>query len=155
MLETVTVKDVNKNDRGWYEVELVDGRVAATKDKKIADAAFESVGSEIQADINEKRNGDFVNIYLNAIGEGTTVTRKVAQSKPKAETAATGPEKPSTRDADRQAQIHAQWAYGQAAALLVALTEGDITFPLDSETFAKVQAQATAFSLGAKELASK
>jgi hypothetical protein len=120
-LETVTIVDVNKNERNWYEVELEDGRVAATKDKKVADAAYEAVGTPILADINVKQNGDFTNIYLNGIGEGTTVTRKVAKGKAEAPApaTATGAEKPSTRDADRQAAIQSQWAFGEGASVVL------------------------------------
>ncbi len=154
-METVTILDVAKNASNWYEVELEDGRVASTKDKKVADQAEAAInGGPVVADINEKQNGSFTNIYLNGIGgEATAVGKKLSVVKPPyAAKPMSGPEKPSTRDADRQACIQAQWALGRAIELLG--TSGmDFVYPLDTDTFQGVQAQAKAFLLAAQELA--
>ncbi len=161
MLETVTVVDVSKNASSWYEIELEDGRVASTKDKKVADQAHALIGiAAVPADINEKVSGNFTNIYLNGIGgEATTVSKKVAAGKPTAtptnlaeQTRPTGSEKPSVRDSDRQASIQAQWALGRAIELLGS-SGMDFVYPLDTDTFQGVQVQAKAFLLAAQELA--
>ncbi len=154
-METVTVLDVSKNPSNWFEVELEDGRVASTKDKKVAEMADAAIGAgPIEADINEKVNGNFTNVYLNGIGgEATAVGKKLSVVKPPAAARPTsGPEKPSTRDADRQASIQAQWALGRAIELLGS-SGMDFVYPLDTETFQGVQVQAKAFLLAAQELA--
>src|SRR6185312_2684266 len=72
-METIVVKTVEgPNDRGWFTVELEDGRSPTTKDKKLAELAFKHRDTQVKGEIGEKVNGKFTNVYLNKIEVGAT-----------------------------------------------------------------------------------
>lgn len=134
------------NQRGWFNVQLEDGRTATTKDKKLADTAFQSRGNAIKADITEKQNGDFLNIYLNKVettGNGNGATATPA---PTAEI-------PPSRDGERQNVIAAQWAFGRAVEALAASSKTPLDDLLDTDTFAKVETVAASLLAASRKLA--
>lgn len=164
-METVTVTDVNKGERGWYEVELEgDDRVLATKDRELADKAFASRGNPITVEIGHKKNGGFDNYYLNKIeedGETTSVVKpadRPAKPKETASTRTTTRRSPDEdrqkRDEERQKRIEAQWAFGRATELLIA-SETDFVFPLNEDILKQLAQTALALTVGATELAKR
>lgn len=119
-METLTINDVNgPNDRGWYDVELSDGRTATTKDKKLADVAFQARGTLVKAEVTQKpaSNPKFPdNIYLNKIEVlGGADDGAVATAAP-----APAASIPPSKQQETQERIARQWAYGRAVEILVA-----------------------------------
>jgi hypothetical protein len=110
-METVTVKDVEKSDRGWFEITLEDGRTVSTKNSKLADAAFAGRGTEVEVEINESKNGSFTNYYLNKLGD--------VSDQRKGTSSGNGSSKRTARpqDDDRQKVIEREWAMGRAVEL--------------------------------------
>jgi hypothetical protein len=128
-LETVIVKDVDgPNASGWYEVALEDGRKASTKNEEMAKTAFQSRGSEVPAEISERVNGKFVNIYLNEIDGIKDAPRRGRKPAATASPAPRGGKSP-----EEQERIARQWAYGRSVELLVG-SGAEFVFPLDSAT---------------------
>jgi hypothetical protein len=137
-METVKVKDVEKNASGWYEITLEDDdRTVSTKNQKLADAAFAGRGTPVEVEINERQNGSFTNRYLNKIGDLTDERSSngggKAGSRPR-----TGGGGKSPED---QKRIMKQWALGRAVELLAA-SDVDIAFPLTDEQFADLKTTA-------------
>jgi hypothetical protein len=158
-VETITVADVNKGNGSWYNVELVgDDRVLATNKKALADLALESAGTEIQAEVGFKRNGEFDNYYLNKILDPDSPVAELApqEDKPKRRATAkrTDADSPNPAQEAKQKSIQAQWAFGQAVQALVASGQ-EFNFPLDGETLKALAETAHAIQTGAQALASR
>jgi flagellar basal body rod protein FlgG len=111
IMETVTVKDVEKSDRGWFEISLEDGRTVSTKNSKLADAAFAGRGTAVEVEINESKNGSFTNYYLNKLGD--------VSDERKGTSSGNGSSKRTARPQDdgRQQVIEREWAMGRAVEL--------------------------------------
>jgi hypothetical protein len=136
----VVVADVNPTSGGWKEVTFEGGVApASTKSQAVADAAFASRGSEVDAVINETKRGNFTNRYLNEIA-GVSDGGGAGRGKGSTTTAA----KPSGgrgKSPEEQDRIARQWAFGRATELLAASGE-EFTLPLEGETLQSVIATA-------------
>lgn len=138
--EVVTVVDVNKNERDWYEVEVSEyDEPLVTKEKKLADAALAAKGGSISASIGVKVNGNFTNRYLNAVESAN------GASAPAAPASGTQSEIPtvSKRDerSETQERIARQWAMGRSVELHIA-SGGTAADVLDTDKFAQIKAVA-------------
>jgi hypothetical protein len=142
-VETVVVDDVVKKDTGWYDISLEDGRTVSTKARKLADAAFQSKGQEVEVELNTQKKGSFTNIYLNRIGDvadskasanGGGARRKAAS--PKREEA---PREVVPVD-NRDERIARQWAFGRAVEMYITL--GSSAFPPTDADLDEIQAAA-------------
>lgn len=134
MAETVVVKEVTKTDSGWTEVTFEDGRVASTKDQKVADAAFASRGKETDAEINVVQSGKFTNVYLNKIGgvgDSNGKSRAPSRSPQRATRGGGG------KSAEEQDRIARQWAYGRVTEIYRDLSDG--TFPPSEQDLAEIE----------------
>lgn len=141
-METVIVKDVSEpNERGWYTVELEDGRTPTTKNPEVAKAAFQSRGTEVPVKINEQTSGKFTNLYINEV-DGIKDAPKRGASASRSTGSSAAP-----KDNERIAR---QWAYGRAVELLVA-SGTTFDFPLSSELMSAVAEQANALLNATKE----
>lgn len=122
-METIVVEDVDKNASGWYEITLKDGRKVSTRNTEFADAAFASRGSEVEAEVNSVKKGDFTNHYLNRFGD--------LEDSARPKRASGGTAKASGRSAETQNDIAKQWAVGRATELMIAT--GTFNFPLSAD----------------------
>lgn len=130
-METVTVKDVEKNSAGWYEITLEnDDRTVSTKNQKLADAAFASRGTPVEAEINSRKNGSFENHYLNKFGD-VSDTRAGGNGGGR-------PRSGGGKSPQEQNTIAQQWAIGRAVELLLGSEEA-IAFPLNDEQLSALQ----------------
>lgn len=139
-VQNVTVTDVEETSNGWFEITLTDENgdqvVASTKDTKVSEAAFQSRGTEVEAEINTVEKGKFTNVYLNTIaGVGGKSAGKPGAKK--SAPAAAIPQKGN----DVQERIARQWSYGRAVELLTG-SGADFIYPLDEEFQKYVQEQA-------------
>lgn len=145
-METVKIKDVQKNSRGWYEVTLEDDdRVLATKDDKLSEVATASIGGAVEVEVNTRTKGNFTNHYLqeiNGVKESKSFTRSPA-SAPRSNGG-------GGRDAATQERIARQWAYGRAIELLMASDES-VSFPPTREQFAQITETANLLLVATKE----
>lgn len=124
-METVTIKDVQKNARDWYEITLDgDDRVLATKDSKLAEVATASIGGAVEVAVNTRTSGKFTNHYLAEIGGVKEERAKFASVPRKPTIASSG----GQRSPETQERIARQWAYGRAIELLMA-SEQTVEFP--------------------------
>lgn len=151
-METVTITEVvEDNGRGWTEVlteQYPEPLAFKAGDKKVAPKLAKiEIPGQANVEVGVKANGSFVNRYLNDIvpanGEvlpapAPTQAEKSARSK----------------DEEKQRRIQSQWALGRAVELHVA-AGGKLEDVLDTDTFGKLQAVATALDLAATEMASK
>lgn len=138
-METVTIKDVTKNERDWYEITLEgDDRVLATKDSKLAEVATASIGGAVEVGVNTRTKGTYTNHYLESVGG-------VAGDKPKFASKPTAPRTAPSggRDKETQERIARQWAFGRAVELLMA-SDTEFSFPLSPAEFEALQKQADA-----------
>lgn len=135
-METVQIKDVKTNSRGWTEITLEgDDRVLATKDGNLTDAAKASIGAPVEVEVNTRTKGNFTNHYLASLGGVKEASRPRA--------AASEPARPSRgKSPEEQERIARQWAFGRATELLMA-SDTEFTFPLDERTFSALAQQAS------------
>lgn len=131
MLETVSITDVKKNERGWTEITLKDDdRVVATRDEKLIEAATKAVGGDpVEVKINTRVKGTYTNHYLESVGgvEGDKPAFTGRITRPGPVLASTSRAVSSGKDQERIAR---QWAYGRAIELLMA-SEQEVGFPPD------------------------
>lgn len=148
-METVTVTGVSgPNEKGWYEIELEDGRTPNTKNVQIFEAAKSSKGTAVEVTLNETVNGKFKNLYINSFGE--IEDAKPARGKVAANNG--GGSRPNFgggKSADVQERIARQWAHGRAVELLIASGD-EYVLPLDAATESKLQATADALLAATK-----
>lgn len=144
-MEVVSVVDVNKNERNWYEIEVKEyDEPLTTKEKKLADAAFAAKDQQIQVQVNVKENGNFTNRFLNdvqSLDGGVPVATTPPASTPEIPTVSRSNEREDT-----QRRIAAQWAYGRAIELHIA-GGGTLLDALDTDKFQAMSAVADALLL--------
>lgn len=138
-METVTIKDVTKNERDWYEVTLEgDDRVLATKDEKIAEAATKAIGElNTPVSINTRTKGTYTNHYVEEVN-GVKGDKPKFAAAPRRSTPGASPA--PARDNERIAR---QWAFGRAVELLMA-SDTAFDFPLSPAEFEALKTQAQA-----------
>jgi flagellar basal body rod protein FlgG len=138
IMETVTVKDVEKSDRGWFEISLEDGRTVSTRNSKLADAAFAGRGTAVEVEINESKNGSFTNYYLNKLGDVSDERKGTSSGNGSSKRINTRPQ-----DDGRQQIIEREWAMGRAVELYTSSLGGVKNFAqLGESEFAAMEAVA-------------
>lgn len=131
MSETVVVTQVaGPNDRGWYEIELEDGRKPNTKSREIAEAAMQRRGTPVEVTLNERKNGRYTNLYVNQFD---TIEDAKPSGNGASRSSSTSGRKPAPRDDERQRIIEKEWAYGRSVELLMA-SQAEFELPLDAAT---------------------
>lgn len=123
--ETFIVDKVDEGTNGWYEITLKDGRMVSTKNKKFAEHAHATRGSELEGELNEVKRGKFTNIYLNSLDGVEDEARSTNGGSGRPRRGGGG------RSPAEQDRIARQWAYGRAVELLATSTQ-EFTMPLDS-----------------------
>lgn len=145
-METVTIKDVKKNERDWYEITLEgDDRVLATKDEDLVKAATAAIGgSPVAVEVNTRVKGTYTNHYIVSVDGVKEKSRpRVSGSGPALTRSASPRTSGGGRDPETQERIARQWAYGRAIELLMA-SEQEFSFPLDQFQFEALKTQADA-----------
>lgn len=139
MAETieVTVKDVSEpNSNGFREITFEDAEPASTKSDAVAEAAFQSRGTKVEAVIAETKRGKFTNRYLNAIA-GVDDGGGPKRGNGSRASSTTGRRSGGGRSPEEQDRIARQWAIGRAVELLIGSGE-EFTLPLEGEQLQRV-----------------